>query len=97
MEVIFEKIGVWDPLLDIEAVARNKREEWKTNEVLSERKKEAYKGLIRSTIENRIPEAVKKGPSWKEVKYFLVSSIMDGTYFDAVELFKRIMNRELGE
>lgn len=89
---IFETIGSWGPLRDVEVLAASKRQEWNIGEL---DEKGAYKRLIDSALENRLSRFFSKEEDWKQNKPFLRECIMEGSFFDAVELFESIMKVDL--
>jgi CRISPR-associated Csx11 family protein len=94
LKKIFEAIGSWTPIRDIEALAASKRLEWGEEGVLGD-KKNVYEELIDSSLENKISKFFDT-EDWKNnIKPFLLDSIMEGSFFDAIELFKSIMKMEL--
>jgi hypothetical protein len=92
---IFEAIGSWTPIRDIEALAISKRLEWIKEGELGD-KKDVYEELIDSALNNKISDSAKKKlDDWKATRIFLKECIMEGSFFDAIELFKSIMKMEL--
>lgn len=92
---IFEATGSWTPIRDIGALTASKRQEWCEEGVFDD-EEDVYEELIDSALENRISDLVeKKLGNWKENKKFLKQRIIDGSYFDAIELFNSIMKMEL--
>jgi len=98
LKEIFESIGSWTPIRDIEALAISKRQGWGEEGELGD-KKDVYEELIDSALENKISDSAKKNLArigkWKEIKPFLKECITEGSFFDAIELFKSIMKMEL--
>lgn len=92
---IFYKIGAWSPIRDIETLTASKRQEWSNNGDLVN--KEMYKEFVSSALENKLFRFFEKDKeNWKNnIKPFLIECIMEGSFFDAVELFKSIMKIEL--
>lgn len=86
LKEIFEKVASWTPIRDIESVAISKLLEWG--------KTETYKKLLDSLVENKLSRFF--GEEWKNYKPFLLASIIDGSFFDGIELFGSIMKIELG-
>jgi len=94
LKEIFETIGSWTPIRDIEALAASKRQEWSEKGELGDRKA-IYEELIDSALENKLRRFFD-GKNWgNNVKPFLLSCIMEGSFFDAIELFESIMKMEL--
>jgi len=96
LKEIFEVIGSWTPIRDIEALATSKRWEWGDEGELGD-KKDVYEELIDSALENKISDSAKKLDDWRETKTFLKRCILEGSFFDAIELFKSIMKMDLGD
>jgi len=94
LKEIFERIGSWTPIRDIEALAASKRQEWSEKGELGDRKA-IYEELIDSALENKLRRFFDDKNWGNNVKPFLLSCIMEGSFFDAIELFKSIMKMEL--
>jgi len=94
LKEIFETIGSWTPIRDIEALAASKRQEWSEKGELGDRKA-IYEELIDSALENKLRRFFDDKNWGNNVKPFLLSCIMEGSFFDANELFKSIMKMEL--
>jgi len=94
LKEIFERIGSWTPIRDIEALAASKRQEWSEKGELGDRKA-IYEELIDSALENKLRRFFDDKNWGNNVKPFLLSCIMEGSFFDAIELFESIMKMEL--
>jgi CRISPR-associated Csx11 family protein len=94
LKEVFDRISSWTPIRDVEALAISKRLEWSKEGELGD-KKNVYEELIDSSLENKISKFFDT-ESWKNnIKPFLLDSILEGSFFDAIELFKSIMKMEL--
>ena len=91
MKEIFREIGKWTPIRDIESIAAEKREKWSDEKNKLDEQKEIYKSFIESLLLNKLPKSVIK-----DHKRFLKHSILNGLYFDAVELFNKVLKIDLG-
>ena len=91
---IFKIVGSWTPIKDLEALAETKRMEWIKNN--DSKTLEVYKKLMESAIENKLLKFFEKEDFETNIKPFLLESIMEGSFFDAIELFHFIMKEKLG-
>ena len=92
---IFKKIGKWSPIRDVEALAQAKYEEWDLKENPIEEKVELYRKFIEAVVQNKLSRYFDKENFKNNIKPFIVNCIMDGTFFDAIELFESIMKVKL--
>lgn len=90
LKEIFEAIGSWTPILDLESMTVTKRQEWE----ITDEKDTVYKNIVNSALENKMPCSFKS-KKWKSNKLFLLNCILEGSYFDAIELYKNIMKIDL--
>lgn len=87
---IVEAIGSWTPIRDVEALAASKREDW-TQSVKFEDVRKEYEALVESLLENKLSHHFDR-ENWRgNIKAFLKRCIMEGSFFDALELFRSIM------
>jgi len=87
---ICEAIGSWTPIRDVEALAASKREDW-TQSAKFEDVRAEYEALVESLLENKLSRHFDK-ENWRgNIKEFLKGCIMEGSFFDAIELFRSIM------
>ena len=91
---IFEAIGSWTPIRDVEALAASKREDW-AQSVKFEDMRGEYEELVESMLENKLSRHFDK-ENWRgNIKPFLKECIIGGSFFDAIELFGSIMKMDL--
>lgn len=99
LKQIFDTIGAWSPIRDIEAIASEKMG-WN-----GEGSHKTYEDFIETLLENKISRFFKSSNVWNwnnldstkpMIKDFLKKSIVDGTFFDAVELYKTILKQDVG-
>lgn len=92
LKELFETIGSWTPIRDLESLTIAKRQEWG----ITDGKNSVYKNVVNSTLENKISRFFKDKGNWKNnIKPFLLRCILEGSFFDAIELYKSIMKIDL--
>lgn len=91
LKQLFKKIGSWTPIRDLETLTIDKRQEWKIRDM----KDSVYEDLVDSALENKISIFFKDKKRWKDDKSFLLKCILEGSFFDAIELYKSIMKIDL--
>lgn len=92
LKMIFEEIGSWTPIWDFASLIIAKQD-WK--EVGDSG---IYKSFADSALENKIGSKFsgsEKGKWRNDVKPFLAECIHEGSFFDAVELYKTILKLDL--
>jgi len=95
LKELFLEIGSWTPIRDIESLAASKREDWSEDGKLMNQ--ETYEKFISTLLEDKLSRFFKKDKDiWKNnIKPFLKESIVEGSFFDAIELFKSIMKMNM--
>ncbi|OKY78319.1 MAG: CRISPR associated protein Cas10, large subunit of Type III system effector complex [Candidatus Methanohalarchaeum thermophilum] len=99
---IFGAIGRWKPLRDIGSLAAEKRIEWSDKEGDLGSNRDNYRKLVGSILENKFSKSDKKELKWDRKnnfthREFLIQSILDGTFFDALKLFNSILDIKIEE
>ena len=94
LKKIFEEIGSWTPIWDLASLIIAKQD-WK--EIGDS---DIYKNFVDSALENKIGSkfsgSSENKEKWKsDVKPFLAKCIHEGSFFDAVELYKTILKLDL--
>lgn len=89
LKKIFETIGSWTPILDLESLTVIKRQEWRIN-----KENDVYKSFVNSALENKFSESFED-KNWNDIKPFLLKCILEGSFFDVIELYKNIMKIDL--
>ncbi len=96
LEEIFRKIGKWTPIRDVASLTQTKLKEWEINEDSSKEKIEVYRKFVETTVQNKFSRFFDKTDFKNNRKPFIVKCILDGSFFDAIELFHSIMKIDLG-
>jgi CRISPR-associated Csx11 family protein len=92
LKELFETIGSWTPIRDLESLTIAKRQEWGVNDG----EDSVYENIVNSALENKISRFFKDEGNWKNnIKPFLLRCILEGSFFDAIELYKSIMKIDL--
>lgn len=88
---VFETIGSWTPIRDLESLTIAKKQGWGVN-----KKNDVYENIVNSALENKFSRFFKDENNWKNnIKPFLLGCILEGSFFDAIELYKSIMKINL--
>jgi len=89
---LFEIIGSWTPIIDLERLVLVKKQDWE----IIDGENIVYKNIVNSALENKISRFFKDENNWKNnIKPFLLKCILEGSFFDAIELYKSIMKIDL--
>jgi len=95
LKKLFQEIGSWTPIRDIESLAASKREDWSDDEKLLDQ--DIFEKFISTVLENKLSRFFKKNNrDWKDnIKPFLKECIVDGSFFDAIDIYKSIMKIDM--
>jgi CRISPR-associated Csx11 family protein len=89
---LFEMVGSWTPIIDLESLIVAKKQEWE----VTDEKNNVYKNIVKSALENKISGIFMNNVNWRNnIKPFLLNCILEGSFFDAIELYKNIMKIDL--
>jgi len=95
---ILKTLGSWSLIRDIEELLIAKKKEWSNNENYLIKGDKTFEIFIETVLENKIRSKTKaKFKKWDKTKIFLKNSILEGIFFDAIELFHTIMSINLEE
>jgi hypothetical protein len=85
-------VGSWTPIIDLESLIVAKKQEWE----VTDEKNNVYKNIVKSALENKISGIFMNNVNWRNnIKPFLLNCILEGSFFDAIELYKNIMKIDL--